>query len=172
MEEEEEKSSFGAFYEYLAAAGELNPFTILGIPPVVGLTIEDVGDAYYHALRHVQNQGGSSLTPTRGPRVPTASQVMAAWASLSSTQADLDRSVRKWRNGTEQTWDPLAAPGTIDAYRLPSPRAPITPSRRQCCTRALYPTPTPIRRSTREPRRSSLQGNSISPFLELHIKKC
>lgn len=102
MEEEEEKSSFGAFYEYLAAAGELNPFTILGnpftilgIPPVVGLTIEDVGDAYYHALRHVQNQGGSSLTPTRGPRVPTASQVMAAWASLSSTQADLDRSVRK-----------------------------------------------------------------------------
>lgn len=95
MEEEEEKSSFEAFYEYLAAAGELNPFTILGIPPVVGLTIEDVGDAYYHALRHVQNQGGSSLTPTRGPRVPTASQVMAAWASLSSTQADLDRSVRK-----------------------------------------------------------------------------
>lgn len=42
---EEDESSFGAFFEYLAIAGELNPFAILGISPVVGLTVEAVGDA-------------------------------------------------------------------------------------------------------------------------------
>lgn len=57
MEEAEDDSSYGAYYEYLAAAGELNPFTILGIYPVVGLTMEDVNITYNRALRHVQKQG-------------------------------------------------------------------------------------------------------------------
>lgn len=53
MEEIEDESSFGAYYEYLAIAGELNPFIILGISPVVRLIIEDVSIAYNRTLWHV-----------------------------------------------------------------------------------------------------------------------
>lgn len=103
MEEIEDESSFGAYYEYLAVAGELNPFIILGISPVVGLIIEDVSIAYNRTLWHVQNQENPSLPPIRGPQVFTASQITATWAGLAATQAKLNRSVRKWKNETKQT---------------------------------------------------------------------
>lgn len=60
---EEDESSFGAFFEHLSAAGALNPFAVLGIAPVVGLTIEDICEAYDRAQRQVEKQG-TSLPPT------------------------------------------------------------------------------------------------------------
>lgn len=114
--------------------------------------VRPLRNAYNRALRHVQNQGSPSLPPTRGPRVPTASQVTAAWAGLAATQADLNRSVRKWKNDTEQTWDPLAAPGTIDAHRPPPPRFPSTPSSHRRRPRALSPPPPPHTPPRRRPR--------------------
>lgn len=79
MEEAEDESFIGVYYEYLVVAGELNPFTIIEISQVRVLTT-DVGIAYNQALRHVQNQGSPSLVlpPTREPQVRTASQVKAA----------------------------------------------------------------------------------------------
>lgn len=47
MAEEEESSSYGAYYEHLDAAGELNPFTILGIAPVMGA----YGGGYRHCVQ-------------------------------------------------------------------------------------------------------------------------
>lgn len=66
---EEDESSYGAYYEHLELAGELNPFTILGVAPITALTTADITVAYNQALLHVQYQGSPSLPPTRGPRV-------------------------------------------------------------------------------------------------------
>lgn len=37
---EEDESCYGAYYLHLDAAGELNPFTVLGVTPVTALTDE------------------------------------------------------------------------------------------------------------------------------------
>lgn len=81
--------------------------------------------------------------------IDLASQVTAAWAGLVATQADLNRSVRRWKIDTEQTCDPISAPGTIDAHRPPPPRAPSTPSRQRRCPRLILTAATkPITLST------------------------
>lgn len=41
---EEDESSYGAYYLHLDATGELNPFTILGVTPVTGLTEGHITD--------------------------------------------------------------------------------------------------------------------------------
>ncbi|MCJ1346068.1 hypothetical protein MMC31_004279 [Peltigera leucophlebia] len=74
----------GTWFEHLETAGALNPFSVLGINPVPGLTVQDICD---QAQMHVEGNA-----PTRGPRIPNASQITMAWRSPSS-QADLDRSI-------------------------------------------------------------------------------
>lgn len=41
---EEDESSYGAYFLHLDATGELNPFPILGVTPVMGLTEGDITD--------------------------------------------------------------------------------------------------------------------------------
>lgn len=113
--EVEDESSIGAYYEY--------PFTVLGISLVVGLTMEDVSIAYNRALRHIQKQESLSLPPTRGSRVPTASQVIAALADLVATQADLNRSVIRWKNDVRSNFQHLVH--TIDAHQALSTSSAI-----------------------------------------------
>lgn len=85
-----DESSFGAYYQYLAVAGELNPITVLGISPVVGLTMEDVNIAYNRALRHVQKQRSPSLPPTRWPRDPNS---QSSYKSVGGSGSDTSRSL-------------------------------------------------------------------------------
>lgn len=107
--------------------------------------------------QHCLQSSSPALSEAREPstaanqraRVPTASQVTAAWAGLVATQSDLNRSVRSWNNDTEQTWDPISAPGTIDAHRPPPPRVPSTSSRQRRCPRLTLSAATkPITLST------------------------
>lgn len=79
-------------WEHFRSAGVPNHFAVLGINPVLGLTLQDICDAYIRAQRHVFWQW-DALPLARGPRIPNANQITEALSSFAKLPHWLEGSI-------------------------------------------------------------------------------
>lgn len=91
-QEDQDENTFGVWFSHLAAAGVPNHFAVLGINPVLGLTLQDICDAYIRAQRHVFRQW-DALPLARGPRIPNANQITEALSSFAKLPHWLEGSI-------------------------------------------------------------------------------
>ena len=94
----------------------LDPFAVLGLSVDAGdLNPPRVRAQVRRVWRHVFKRGSTGAI-TAGPRIPTWQQVNVA-RDMLVTEWGITTARGRWRQGSVVVWNPLAEPGTPEAYQ-------------------------------------------------------